>query len=134
MRSIVVVACVGLCGIAFSSPTSFASPQQKKGQGKVVGAVWEFEAKKGGKTGEVIEQGRFRATLDGRIYGLAGKEIGSYRYTNKAKDKVTLNITGGKLKGTIDLVKVGLESPSWVGTWKMQDGTSAHLHIKMLRD
>lgn len=134
MRLIVIAACVGLCGVAFSSSDAFAAQRPKRGQGEVVGAVWEFEAKNAGRAGEVIEKGRFRATLDGRIYDPRGNELGSYRYTNKAKDKVTLKMTRGKLKGTIDLVKVGINSPSWQGTWKMEDGTSARLHIKMIRD
>jgi hypothetical protein len=130
MRFIIVAACVGLLAFPGSSPAA----QQRKGQGKVLGAVWEFEAKNAGRNGEVIEKGRFRATLDGRVFDPRGNELGSYKYTSKAMDKVMLKMTRGKLKGTIDMVQVGLESPTWQGTWKMEDGTSARLNIKMLRD
>ncbi len=132
MRSFLVAACFGLFWGSFASP---ANAQEPGGEDKVVGAVWRFEAKESAKkNAKVIESGRFRATLDGKIYNPKGTQVGTYRYTNKAQDRVELRITEGKLKGTSELVKTNIQSPSWQGKWKLEDGSSAHMVIRMIKD
>ena len=109
--------------------------QKKKDQGEVIGAVWQYEVReRAKKDSEVIEKGRFRATHDGRLYGVAGKQIGTYAYGNKAHDKVTLKITQGKLKGIIELIQKGNKPPTYQGTWKMDSGGTAHMDMIMARD
>lgn len=141
MRPVIVAASVA-AGVVLASgwlPGGTAPaaplPMQKK-QGDVVGAVWTFEARETARQdSKEIQRGRFRATLDGRLYDPKGHQIGTYAYSNKAQDLVKLNITAGKLKGSSDLVKVGLRpQQTWQGEWKMEDGRRAHLVIRMIKD
>lgn len=129
-----VVACA-LCSDGAPRAAASAPQQKKKGTNDVVGAVWEYEARETPKkTSREIQSGRFRATLDGKLYNVKAGQIGTYAYTNKAQDGVRLTITQGKLKGTSDLVKTQFNPPTWAGSWKLEDGTTAHLVIRMIRD
>jgi hypothetical protein len=129
-----VATCVVL-SIGWLAGVTSGAPAQKRGQGDVVGAVWEFEARESmRKTAKTIEKGRFRATLDGRLYSPTGNQIGTYSYTNKAKDLVNLKITQGKLKGSSNLVQRGINPPTFQGEWKLEDGSKAHLVLRMIRD
>ena len=134
MKLIVVAACVGLgAGWLIGFAAIAAGPQ--KGENDLVGAAWEFEARESArKTAKVIEKGRFRATLDGKIYNPKGGQIGTYAYTNKAQDGVRLKFTQGKLKGESNLVKTRVNPPTWIGDWKLEDGGKAHLIIRMIKD
>ena len=134
MKFVTVAACVGLSLGWLASMNADAAAQRKK-QGEVIGAVWEFEARESAKRdAKVIEKGRFRATLDGRLYNPKGGQIGTYSYTNKAKDTVNLKITQGKLKGSSDLVQRGIDPPTFQGSWKLENGNTAHLHLLMIKD
>ena len=142
MKSAIIAGClasalvIGLALIPVGARPAGAAPEPQKKKNEVVGAVWEFEARESmKKTAQVIESGRFRATLDGKIFTPKGNQVGTYSYTNKAQDGVRLNFTQGKLKGSSELVKSRYSNPAiWQGNWKMEDGSTAHLVIRMIKD
>jgi hypothetical protein len=132
MRIIGVAICFGLC---WGCLASSALAQRESGENKVVGAVWQYTVKESPrKDAKEIVAGRFRATRDGKVYNTKGGQVGTYSYTTKARDRVTLNITQGKLKGSIELTKSTIDPPIWQGPWKPENGSSGHMTLRMLKD
>jgi hypothetical protein len=96
---------------------------------KVVGARWAFTAYDA--DGKVVEEGTFRATKDFKIYK-GGTQIGTWKRV--AADKVSVEITEGKMKGTMELTQTRKDTPTFLGPWTQADGTKAKARLKMLED
>lgn len=126
----VLAACVTAAILAAGAT---AEDEKKDPKNDILGARWQFTAY---EDKEVILEETFRATTDGKIWK-GGTEIGTWKSVDK--DTVTVDITKGKMAGTMKLELVNKKEKVYRGPWvpdknSKVDGKKAAGKLKLIDD
>ena len=100
---------------------------QKATKERPGGFQWDYRVRDG--SGNLVEEGKFLAN-DHTLYN-KGNPIGTYK--DVAPDRVSVEITKGKLMGKLELRSNGGTPPIWTGDLVRPDGSKYNATITFAR-
>ncbi len=96
---------------------------------EVVGAIWKIEFKDDDSTL------RLQCTKDFKVFGLAGKEIGTWEGDGaKAVIKITKGAKGSKRNGTYTITQKDINPPTYRGKYKSDNGDISLITVLLVKD
>jgi len=117
MRFLHVLSAATMAAVLTVTPAAGRDDKKDDKKDEIVGARWQFTAY---EDKEVIEEETFRATDDLKIWK-GGTQIGTWKKVDK--DTVTVEITKGKMAGTMRLELVNKDKQIYRGPWVPADGS-----------